>query len=581
MRWAEASKKMILGGCLLAAALGLPARPVGAAADLLLHNGTIYTLEGDEPSPVEALAIGGGEVLAAGSLESCERLADPSTRRVDLRRNWVVPGLVDAHAHLKNLAALLDQIDLRGTGTPVQVIAAVRRHALAKPGEGWLIGRGWDQNDWPIVQWPTKEMLDPLYPERPVYLRRVDGHAAWVNSAALRAAGIDATTPDPEGGEILRDPETGEPTGILIDTAEDLIVDVIPPPSAEELAARLVEAMQQSAREGLTGIHEMGVSLRLLRAFQRAEAEGNMSVRVVAYLEGDSTLQRFDASPLRPEVSARLRIEGVKLYADGALGSRGAALLEDYRDRPGHRGLLYHPVDQMAEFVQHAFARHFSVAIHAIGDRANRLALEAIERGHRQGSLADRSLPSLEELRPRIEHAQVVALEDIGRFAQLGAIPSMQPTHCTSDMPWAEERLGEERLAGAYAWRSFRNAGLYLPLGSDFPVEAVSPLRGLYAARTRQNEFGEPDAGWYPDQRLQALEALLGFTVWPARALGLADSWGRLAKGYRADLVVLDRDPLGEDPRELLEANVLMTMVEGESTHVERNFLLRPARGRR
>ena len=540
--------------------------PAAPPADTILFGGTIYTLAGDQPSPVEALAITQGAVVAVGSREDIERLAGEDTERIDLEGGYATPGLVDAHAHLVNLAKLLRQANLIGTTSAEECVERTRAHAEKLPDGAWITGRGWDQNDWEENVYPDRSLLDEAFGDRPVYLRRVDGHAGWVNGAALAAAGFDRDTPDPPGGEILRDPETGEPTGILIDAADDSMQVVVPDPGAAERARSLREAIETAVAAGLTGVHEMGVTEEEFALFRGAEREGWLRLRLVAYLGGDAVLQAHDGGPERPSPDQRLRLEGVKLYADGALGSRGAALLEDYADRPGHRGLLLTSEEDLVAGVRRAFARGFGVAIHAIGDRGNRVALDAIRDGHAEALLKDPSVPPLKELRPRIEHVQVLHLDDLPRFHSLGVIPSMQPTHCTSDMPWAPERLGPERLAGAYAWRKLLDDDNILPLGSDFPVEEVAPRYGLWAARTRQTPEGKPRGGWSPEERLTPLEALLGFTVWAAEAAGVRE-WGRLVPGSRADVTVLDRDPLAKDAREILEATALLTMVEGTVVH--------------
>jgi predicted amidohydrolase YtcJ len=356
---------------------------------------------------------------------------------------------------------------------------------------------------------------------------------------------------------------TGEPTGILIDAADDTLRARIPEATPGELDRMLDLAVDEVLKAGLTGVHEMGVTHEFLAALKRAEDEDRLRIRVIAYLDGETVLSKFEGGPQRPEPRALLRVEGVKLYSDGALGSRGAALLEDYSDRPGHRGLLMRSPEALTGQIRRSFERGFGVAIHAIGDRANRISLNALERGHAQACATVPGLPSLRGLRARIEHAQVLSPTDIPRFAELGVLPSMQPTHCTSDMPWAPQRLGVGRLKGAYAWRSLRDVGCILPLGSDFPVESHSPLRGIYAARTRQTPEGSPKEGWTPEQRLTAREALLGYTVWPASACGV-QAWGRLEPGYRGDVTVISEDPLADDPSRILRCQVLLTIVEGK-----------------
>lgn len=557
----------------LSAMLGLPAIVSGAIADLLLYNGTIHTLENGEASTVAALAVRDGEVIAVGSVEAVRAVVDEVRQSVDLRGRTVIPGLVDAHAHLLNLGEFLANVDLGGATSAEECVLRARAMATTlAPGE-WLFGRGWDQNLWPEPVFPTAALLDAAFGDRPVVFERVDGHATWVNSAVLRIAGIDAGTPDPEGGEIVRDAATGAPTGVLVDNAENLLAQHTPMAGPAEIERRYRAAIAEAVRHGLTGIHDMGVSGSSLEVLRRGEREGWLDLRVVVYLAGDGALAAYPGGPDRPDPRARVRVQGVKLYADGALGSRGAALLDDYEDRPGHRGLLLQEPTVLQQYVENAFERGFGVAVHAIGDRANRITLEAIVAAHAALGARGVELPALAALRPRIEHAQVVAPDDLPRFAAAGILPSMQPTHCTSDMPWAPLRLGEARLEGAYAWRTLRDLGCILPLGSDFPVEKVSPWLGLYAATTRQEPDGTPIGGWAPEQRLTPLEALLGFTQWAAQAID-EPHWGSLAVGQRADLVIVDRDPLVGEASALLDAGVLLTMVDGEIVYRASGFAL-------
>lgn len=542
--------------------LGIGVLPA-AAADLLFVNGTIHTLVDERPSTVEALAIEDGAVIAAGARAAVEAHRTDATRVVDLQGATIVPGLVDAHAHMQNLGAMLANVDLRGATSAAECVERARRRHDELPEGAWLIGRAWDQNDWDVQEYPTAAMLDAAFGDRPVYFERVDGHASWVSSAALRLAGITRETEDPEGGEILRDAATGEATGILVDKADALVLDVIPEPSDEVIEQRYRRAVRACVELGITAIHDMGVDLRELEVLRRGEREGWLDVRMIVYLAGDPTLEAYDGSRAGLDPSSRVRVEGVKLYADGALGSRGAALIEDYSDRPGHRGLLLYDPDVLQGQIERVFERRLGLAVHAIGDRANRVVLDRIVAGHAAVAARDADLPSLDALNARIEHAQVVHPDDLARFGEHGILPSMQPTHCTSDMPWAPERLGEARLEGAYAWRTFRDLGLILPFGSDFPVEKTSPWLGLHAAVTRQQPDGTPPGGWSPEQRMTPLEALLGFTVWASAAIDVPE-WGTLGVGSRADLIVVDRDPLAAEASALLDATVAMTVVDGE-----------------
>lgn len=543
---------------LLALVLALPVH----AADLVFVNGTIHTLVDERASTVEALAVDDGAVVAAGSREEIERLYADGTRVVDLNGATVVPGLVDAHAHLQNLGEMLASVNLRGATSAAACVDRARAMHAELPEGAWLVGRAWDQNDWDVKDFPTAAMLDAAFGDRPVYFERVDGHASWVSSAALRRAGITRATADPPGGEILRD-AAGNATGILVDEADVLVSNVIPAPSDDEIALRYRRAIRSCVELGITGVHEMGVDLRELAVLRRGEDEGWLDLRVIAYLAGDSTLTKYEGGRAGLEPSSRLRVEGVKLYADGALGSRGAALLEDYADRPGHRGLLLHEPEALQAQIERVFARGMGLAVHAIGDRANRVVLDRIVAAHAAVASRQPELSPLADLNARIEHAQIVHPDDLKRFAEHDILPSMQPTHCTSDMPWAPARLGPDRLEGAYAWRTLRELGLILPFGSDFPVEETSPWLGLYAAVTRQQPDGTPPGGWAPHQRMTALEALLGFTVWASEAIDVPQ-WGTLGVGSRADLVVVDHDPLTGDAAALLDTRVMMTVVDGE-----------------
>ena len=546
----------------LALALILVTTANAGATDMILHGGTIYTLDGDEASPVSAIAIENGVVVATGTDAELLALAGEETVILDLEGAWVIPGLTDAHAHLYNLGASLTRVDLRGTNSSADCVERARKMEGDLAASAWLRGRGWDQNDWAEQVFPTRQILDAAFGDRPVYFRRVDGHAAWVSSATLALAGIDASTPDPEGGEILRDPE-GVPTGILVDNAEDLVSGILDKPGPEEIERVYRRGLEEVHRYGITGVHEMGSSVAKIDVLRAGEREGWLKLRLVCYVGGADEFEVYEGSPVRGGPAARLWVDGVKLYADGALGSRGAALLTDYSDRAGHRGLLIQSPDVLQTNAGAAMARDFTVVIHAIGDRGTRVSLDAIIGAYEELGVER----PLRELRPRIEHAQIVAPDDFSRFAEHGIIPSMQPTHCTSDMPWAPKRLGDERIKGAYAWRTMLDLGLLLPLGSDFPVEKTSPWLGLYSARTRHSV--EADQSWSLEQALSPLEALLGFTVWPAQTIR-AEGWGRLATGYRADLVIVDHDPLGEDARELLETTVELTMVDGEIVYTPR-----------
>jgi predicted amidohydrolase YtcJ len=545
----------VLASLLLADATASAAQPSRAG---VLVNARIHT-QADERPLAEAMAWDAdGRILAVGSrTEVMAKAADATVH--DARGATVVPGLIDAHAHLMGLGYALMRADLAGARSTAEVVARLKAFAAGLPEDAWLLGRGWDQNLWPGKSFPTAADLDAAFPDRPVWLERVDGHAGWANSAALRRVERDLSGDwQPEGGQILR--ADGRPTGVFIDAATKLVEGVVPPPDKVFRAEALERALAAASRVGLTGVHDMGTSLDDLMLYGRFADEGRLTLRVVAYADGDSdALDALCREGPYQHASGRVRMAGVKFYADGALGSRGAALLEPYSDDHGNRGLLVTPPEQLLAAMRKAHACNVQVATHAIGDRGNRLVLDDYAEILGEDARLDH--------RWRIEHAQVATLTDIPRFRQLNVIASMQPTHATSDMPWAEARVGRERLAGAYAWRRFLQSNVRLALGSDFPVESADPRLGLYAAVTRQDLAGQPPEGWLPDQKLTPAEALRGFTADAAWAGFTENEVGRLAPGLRADFVLLDADPLSVEPARLPTIKVLSTWVDGERVY--------------
>jgi predicted amidohydrolase YtcJ len=516
--------------------------PIGSEPTLILAN--IHTNNPSQPT-AEAMLVRGGEIAAIGNAAALDTQA-AGVRRLDWRDATIIPGLTDAHAHLIGLGQAGEIVNLRGVTSIEEVVVRLLEQA---PPEGWILGRGWDQNLWGGAM-PTAKPLDDAFGDRPVWLRRIDGHAGWANSAVLKIAGIDASTANPEGGEILRDPTSKAATGVLVDTAMDLVP--VPSASPADVERWLRAATRIAASLGLTGVHEMGLGSEAHAVFERLERAGELPIRVHGYASEAWFVAGLDGlgpSAVRPE--SRYVLAGVKLYADGALGSRGAALIEPYADRPEHRGALMHPPEQFVELVRAIHDRGLQVATHAIGDLGIRTVIDAYASEGVQG-------------RPRIEHVQIIDVADIPRMAELGLIASMQPTHATSDMPWAETRVGTPRLAGAYAWRRMLDANIPLAFGSDFPVEQPSPLLGLHAAVTRQDPTGQPTGGWLPDQRLSMAEAIAAFSSGSAFAAGREAHCGRLARGLRADFTCLDHDPFTVDPSELPHLSVRATMVDGE-----------------
>jgi predicted amidohydrolase YtcJ len=554
------------GAVLLLVAASLDAASAASAsqdaADLVLRHGTLYTVTDDGadgngvPSSLRgSVAVRAGRIVYVGDDAGAARFVGPRTEVVELRGRAVTPGLIDAHAHLEGLGAFLEQVDLTGAATYDEVIRRVAAGAAKTPRGEWVRGRGWDQNRWPDKSFPRHQPLSAAVPDHPVWLERVDGHASLLNAAAMRAVGLRADDVDPAGGRILRD-EQGAPTGVLVDSAASLYEARVPAPAAGERERHLVAGGRAAAALGLTTVADMGIGSGSAAAYRALQQRRELPLRVAAFWSGaDPQLPSWLLpGPWRSD-DAFLTLRGIKLYADGALGSRGAALVEPYADDRGNVGLVVTPGDELLRIARLARERGFQVAVHAIGDRGNLIALDALE-----AALDGAPHP---DLRWRIEHVQVVRRQDLERMARIGVIASMQPTHATSDMPWAPDRLGPSRLDRAYPWRTALRAGARLALGSDFPVERPDPLLGLYAAVTRQDLDGQPAGGWLPEERLTRAEALRGFTRDAAWSLFLDDEVGTIAAGKRADLVVFARDPMTVPAAEIPRAGVDLTLVDG------------------
>jgi predicted amidohydrolase YtcJ len=539
----------------LCASTGLHGEERGRV-ERVFYNGTIYTMDEERPV-VGGIVTGDGRIIFAGSPEEAFSRAGDGAERIDLDGAFVVPGLTDAHAHFIGYAEGRHRVDLAGTRSLAEVRERISEYIRTGVPGGWVLGRGWDQNDWPEKKYPGREDLDEVSRDIPILIRRVCGHAAVANSRALELAGIDGRTVDPQGGRIVRDAE-GRPTGLLFEEAVSIVREVIPPFTAEEKKAFLKEAARECLSVGLVGVHEMGVSTDEVILYRELYDGGELPFRVTAYLDApEGDIPEMVRETLEMSVGGEFfDIVGVKFYVDGSLGARSAALLEDYTDDPGNRGMLVTEREELYSGILGCHEMGLQAAVHAIGDRGIRIMLDIYEQVLRESPRQD--------VRHRIEHAQVVNAADIGRFAELGVIPSMQFTHCTSDMPWAEDRLGPERVKGAYAWRSFLEAGCRVPGGSDFPVESIDPLLGLYAAVTRKNLAGEPPAGWYGGQCLTMEEAVRAFTVDAAYAAHLEGGRGSLSPGKLADFVVLSHDLMKIDPGLIPSVEVLMTVLGGE-----------------
>lgn len=534
------------------------AAPVAAQDVTLVRAARIVTMDVERPH-AEAMVVGAdGRIVDVGRLEALSK-AHPGARRQDFGDATVVPGLIDAHGHLLGFGLSLLNADLVGTTDKADILRRLRAFEKDLPEGAWLLGRGWDQNDWPAAErdFPTAADLDAAFPDRPVWLERVDGHAGWANSAAMRAVGRDLDGRwQVEGGEILR--RDGRATGVFVDAAAALVEARVPPVMPELMRRALAKAFPALLAAGLTGVHDAGTSREVLAVLRELADAGGLPIRVNAWADGDgAALADLCRDGRYRHPGGRLQMRAVKLYADGALGSRGALLQSDYSDAPGQRGLPVTSPEALEAAMRKAKACGLQVATHAIGDGGNHTVLNLYARVLGAAAAGDH--------RWRIEHAQVVALGDIPRFRALGVIASMQPTHATSDMPWAEQRVGPLRIVGGYAWRKFRDADVRLALGSDFPVERIDPLLGLYAAVSRQDAAGQPGGGWYANERLTGYEALRGFTLDAAWAGFMEDEIGSLAVGKRADFVVLSDDPVSSAPAQLLKTRVLSTWVDGKA----------------
>jgi predicted amidohydrolase YtcJ len=533
---------------------GCASRP---AVDRLFVNGVVHVGKSSKPA---AVAVAEGRIVAVVDPAEVPSWRASAHEVVDLHGANVYPGFTECHGHLLGYGTALEEVDLRGAADYAEVVERVRRAAAQRPPGSWIEGRGWDQNRWPTKAFPDDRLLSTAVPDHPVAMFRVDGHALLVNAAALAAAGITRGTADPPGGRILRD-DRGEPTGVLVDTATELVERVIPPMTEADIERRVLRAAQHLVAFGFTEVHDPGTSSETLAVLRRLAAEKRLPLRVYSMLLGsdDALLDAEFAAGPSVSPDAWLTVRSVKLYADGALGSRGALLSAPYSDEPDTKGLAVTSPERLADVVGRAARAGFQVCTHCIGDAAVTRVLDIYER------IAGEAARTL---RFRIEHSQIVRPEDVPRYAALGVIASVQTTHCTSDMPWAPARLGPERIAWAYRWRSFLDAGVHLALGSDVPVESPDPRLGVWAAVTRETTDGQPAGGWNPAERLTMDEAIEGYTSWAAYAAG-EEAWrGAIAPGMAADLTVFDRALDGSAPRSALEAHVLRTVVGGRDAFV-------------
>ncbi|MES3033788.1 MAG: amidohydrolase [Gemmatimonadota bacterium] len=564
---------LLLGACARSA-------PADGGADLLLVNARIYTLAWPDPSrdgtpspsapfdsaagwrhDATAVAVRDGRIVYVGTDSGARALQGGETRTVDLAGATLLPGFVDAHTHVAELGQSLDRVNLTGLATEAEAVERIVERARTVPKGEWIVGVGWDEGAW-ANRYPDRRLLSARVPDHPVVMRGLHGFAAWANDRALRAANITRDTKAPTGGEIRTD-AAGEPTGLVLNRAVPLLDDAVPAPSPAQRDAQVMRALHVMADAGYTGVHEAGVAPDVMASLERLAAADSLPVRVYAMLSGrDSALvRRWIARGPFVAGNGSLVVRSVKAYFDGALGSRGAQLLADYADRPGHRGISGGAYGFDRRVVGDAMSAGFQVGIHAIGDAGNRATLDFIDS-------VMRAAPKARGVRHRVEHAQVVSPADMPRFASLGVIASVQPPHAVEDKGWAEQRLGAQRIAGAYAWRSLRRADAPLVFSSDLPGSGWSLFYGLHSAITRQDTTGAPPNGWYADQRMTAEEAVRGYTSWSAFAGFDEGDAGTIAVGRRADFTVLDVDPFrSAAPAKLLRGQVRLTVSRGRITY--------------
>ena len=521
------------------------------SVDLIIKNAKIYTIDSSF-SVVQSIAILNGKVREAGNTSEIMEKYN-SEKIIDGVGKFVYPGFNDAHCHFNGYGNnLMQYADLRDTKSREEIYEILKKHHEKFGGE-WIMGRSWDQNDWEIKNFPDKTELDKLFPDIPVYLVRVDGHAGWCNSKTLEMAGIKANM-KVQGGEVVL--KKGQPTGILIDNAMGMVGKIIPETSVEQQQKGLLEAQANCFAAGLTSVTDCGLSKETVLLMEEMQNRGELKMRINAMIDpSDENIEYFVKKG--PKKTDKLVVNAIKIYADGALGSRGALLLEDYSDDPGNRGLQIETQEYYNRICQLALDNNFIVATHAIGDGGNRLVLDTY----------GKFLKGKNDRRWRIEHAQVINKDDFVKFAEFSVVPSIQATHCTSDMYWAKDRVGEERIKGAYAYQTLLRQNGWLPNGTDFPVENIEPLFTFYASVFRTDHTGFPEDGWQPEEGLTREQALRSMTIWAAKASFEENEKGSLEPGKWADFVVLDTDLMTATPQEVLKAKIESTWIGGEKVY--------------
>jgi predicted amidohydrolase YtcJ len=556
-------KLLLIAASLLLLTLFTPTpAPVQSAADIVFKNGNVYTAN-DKAAKAQAIAVKGDRIVFVGTNAAAQKFVGANTRVVDLRGNTVLPGFTDAHQHLSGVGQREMTLNLEGTTSLDDLLAKVKvRVDQTKPGE-WVTGRGWIETHWQPPVFPTRWDLDKVSPNNPVILGRADGHGAVANSAALKLAGVDKNTPDPFGGEVSKDKQSGEPNGMLLDAAQGLVRRKVPPTSAEDAERAVVLGVRRDIELGWTQIQDAGGSYADVDIFKKLYEAGTIKLRIykAVYGPGPNAARLLKEGAITGAYGNRFNVRTIKVVSDGALGSRGAALLGPYSDAPDTSGFLTVKEAELRPMLIEALRKGIQVETHAIGDRANRFILDEYEAALKAVPVAERKIA---EPRWRVEHAQIVNPADIPRFAKLGVIPSMQPSHAIGDLFFAPSRLGIERLAGAYAWESFIKSGVVVPGGSDAPVERGEPMIEFYAAVARKDQKGFSAEGWHPEEAVTRDQALKMFTIWPAYAAFEETLRGTIEIGKLADLTILSADIMTIPAPEILKTRCVMTVINGE-----------------
>ena len=534
--------------------------------DLVLTNGNIYTVEEKQPK-AQAVAVKGDRIIFVGSNQEAKKFH--AAKVIDLHGHTVVPGLTDSHCHIFGIGEREMRLNLEGTNTREDFLAKVKERVAQTERDKWITGRGWIETFWKPPQFPTRQDLDKIAPDNLVFLTRADGHASVASSAALKIAKIDKNTPDPFGGEILKDKTTGEPTGMLLDNAQDLIAKNIPKPTQAEREQALLRGLDREIGLGWCEIQNAGSHKEDIGLIRNAFEAGKIKIRFInaVYGPGEDAQRFLREGPIVDAYDYHFTQRTIKVIFDGALGSRGAALLKPYNDAPDTSGFLTEKPEELKPMFEEALRRGLQVETHAIGDRANRLILDLYQAAFKAVPPNERKIA---EPRWRIEHAQILDPADLPRFAKLGVIPSMQPSHAISDLFFAPKRLGLDRLAGAYAWQSLLKSGVIICGGSDAPVERGEPMIEFYAAVARKSMKGESGEGWHPEQAVSREDALKMFTIWPAYAAFEEKDKGSIEPGKLADFTVLSQDIMKIPEPEILKTHCVMTIIGGEIKFADR-----------